>query len=204
MVTLPPGGNQGHRHRALVTQIEPPARVISCSLPGMMLAAVIVPLNSTMIAIALPDISDDLSVGKGTAGNLVMIYLVVMLVGQPLGGRIGDRIGSCAAVVLGLSGVAVTSVLAPAVKVFVALVVIRGIQAVFAALLVRPVHPHPGGARHARRAGREPRGNRRDRHRVDDRDGGDGPELRSARAVSRRTRRRCGEHRPTPWMSWPR
>ncbi len=119
-----------------MTQIEPPERVVSLSLLGMMLAAVIVPLNSTMIAIALPDISDDLSVGKGTAGTLVIVYLIVMLVGQPLGGRIGDQIGSRAAVILGLTGVALTSVIAVAVDVFVALVIVRGIQAIFAALLV--------------------------------------------------------------------
>ncbi|MGI9602454.1 MAG: MFS transporter [Acidimicrobiales bacterium] len=108
----------------------------SGALLGMMLAAVIVPLNSTMIAVALPDISSDLSVSTGTTGVLVVVYLVVMLVGQPIAGRLGDRIGYQRTIAVGLVGVGLASLAASLATVFAALVTARAVQAGFAALLV--------------------------------------------------------------------
>ena len=56
-----------------------------------MVVASLVPLNSTMIAVALPDIADDLDVGRGTVAVLVTAYLAAMLVCQPFAGWLGDR-----------------------------------------------------------------------------------------------------------------
>jgi MFS family permease len=101
-----------------------------------MLAAVLVPLNSTMIAVALPEIASDLDVPKGTTGVLVIVYLVVMLVGQPLSGRLGDAVGARRLLLVGLTGVGVASLAATFVTSFPALVAARVGQAVFSSLLV--------------------------------------------------------------------
>jgi MFS family permease len=100
-----------------------------------MLAAVLVPLNSTMIAVALPEIASDLGVSKGATGILIIVYLVVMLVGQPLSGRLGDAIGARRVLFVGLVGVGVASLAAAFVSSFPALVAARVGQAVFASVL---------------------------------------------------------------------
>ena len=115
---------------------SPTPRSIDVAVVGMMLAAVLVPLNSTMIAVALPDIASDLDVSTGTSGVLVVVYLVVMFVGQPLGGRVGDRVGYRRTLIIGLLGVAAASVAAALTASFAALVATRALQAVFAAVLV--------------------------------------------------------------------
>jgi MFS family permease len=48
------------------------------------------PLNSTMIAVALPNIQEAFGVSVTATAWLVTIYLVAMAVGQPIGGRLGD------------------------------------------------------------------------------------------------------------------
>jgi MFS family permease len=58
-----------------------------------MAAVALVPLNSTMIAVALPDLLEDLS-AKVSAGTFIVTgYLVVMAFLQPFTGRLGDRFG---------------------------------------------------------------------------------------------------------------
>ena len=39
------------------------------------MAAALVPLNSTMIAVALPDLADDFGISSSSGGILVTIYL---------------------------------------------------------------------------------------------------------------------------------
>jgi MFS family permease len=79
---------------------------------GLGLAAMLVPLNSTMIAVALPEISDDFGIAQGTTGLLITVYLVVMLVGQPLAGRLADGLGSRRVVLGALLGFAACSIAA--------------------------------------------------------------------------------------------
>lgn len=108
------------------------------SLPrliGLTLAAALVPLNSTMIAVALPAIADDFSVSTASVSVLVTAYLVVMLVGQPAAGRIADRIGSRRTLELSLGGLVVFSVAATVAPTFPVLVLARCLQAAFAAAL---------------------------------------------------------------------
>ena len=57
------------------------------------LSSVLAPLNSTMLAVALPEIRHDLSVGLAEIGWLVSAYLIAMAIAQPLGGRLGDDLG---------------------------------------------------------------------------------------------------------------
>jgi EmrB/QacA subfamily drug resistance transporter len=64
-------------------------RVIVAIALGTMLA----PLNSTMIAVALPRIIQDFHVRVSTAGWLVTTYLIAMASLQPVAGKLGDRLG---------------------------------------------------------------------------------------------------------------
>ncbi|MGI8857826.1 MAG: MFS transporter [Thermomicrobiales bacterium] len=64
-------------------------RVIVAIALGTMLA----PLNSTMIAVALPRIIQDFHVRVATAGWLVTTYLIAMASLQPVAGKLGDRLG---------------------------------------------------------------------------------------------------------------
>jgi MFS family permease len=56
------------------------------------LVTMLAPLNSTMIAIALPRIADDFQVSVSAAGVLVPGYLFIMAVVQPFAGGLGDRL----------------------------------------------------------------------------------------------------------------
>jgi MFS family permease len=105
------------------------------SVLAIVLGAVLVPLNSTMIAVALPDIARAFDVTKGTTSILVIVYLVVMLVGQPVLGRAADRFGARPVLFVGLGGLAVTSLLAALAPTFPLLVLARMAQASFAAAL---------------------------------------------------------------------
>jgi MFS family permease len=102
---------------------------------GLSVAAALVPLNSTMIAVALPAISDDFGVSTAEVSVLVTVYLVIMLVGQPIAGRVADAVGSRRAVQGALLGLAAFSALAAVATSFPMLLVARGLQAVCATAL---------------------------------------------------------------------
>lgn len=57
------------------------------------LITMLAPLNSTMIAIALPSIADYFGVGVSAASILVPSYLLIMALLQPPAGGLGDRLG---------------------------------------------------------------------------------------------------------------
>ena len=111
---------------------SPPARWIL----GLGLTAMLVPLNSTMIAVALPVIADDFDIAKGTAGLLITVYLLVMVVGQPIAGRLADVVGIRRVVALGLTGFAACSLAASFADAFWLVVAGRCAQAVFGAALI--------------------------------------------------------------------
>lgn len=94
------------------------------------------PLNSTMIAVALPSIMAEFHVGMGRAAWLVTIYLATMASLQPLAGKLGDRVG-CRRLVLGglvLFGLAsLASAVAPRLWV---LILCRALQGIAAACIV--------------------------------------------------------------------
>ncbi len=72
-------------------------------LVAVALGALLAPLNSTMIAVALPDIVDDFDSSIGTVGWLVTSYLLALAVVQPVAGKLGDRHGRRPFIVGGLA-----------------------------------------------------------------------------------------------------
>lgn len=53
----------------------------------------LVPLNSTMLVVALPAIARDAGTDIAAASWLITTYLIAMAALQPIGGRLGDRFG---------------------------------------------------------------------------------------------------------------
>ena len=78
-------------------------------LVAIALGALLAPLNSTMVAVALPDIVDDFDSSVGTVGWLVTSYLLALAVVQPVAGKLGDRHGRRPFIIGGLAVFGVAS-----------------------------------------------------------------------------------------------
>ena len=113
--------------------------VPAITIAGIALASALVPLNSTMIAVALPDIASDFDISKSRASVLVTVYLAAMLVGQPLAGRLCDVLGARRLALIAATGFGAFSAAAMFASSFGLLVTLRAAQAAFAAALVPSV-----------------------------------------------------------------
>jgi MFS transporter, DHA2 family, methylenomycin A resistance protein len=92
-----------------------------------------------MVAVALPKLARSFGIGRGHAGLLITVYLVAMLIGQPLSGRLSDKVGNKRLTMISLLGFALCSVAAALSPTFRWLVVARGLQALFASALAPSV-----------------------------------------------------------------
>ena len=97
--------------------------------------AFLAPINSTMIAVALPAIADEHRIDVGDAAWLVIAYLLVMASVQPLAGRLGDALGHKKLFVAGCVGLLVASVGCALAPSFAVLLVSRGLQGLAAAAM---------------------------------------------------------------------
>lgn len=100
------------------------------------LGAILAPLNSTMVAVALPDIRDEFSLSHGAVAWLISGYLIAMAVAQPIGGRLGDQIGRARVYRDGLLVFLVVSIATSFSPNFPILVTLRIAQAVAGAVLI--------------------------------------------------------------------
>lgn len=98
-------------------------------------AVSLVPLNSTMVAVALPRIARHFDISVGRTSILVTTYLVAMLVGHPVAGRIADRFGATRTLEVAMVGFAVASLAAASAPRFELLVAARIGQAAFGSAL---------------------------------------------------------------------
>ena len=105
-------------------------------LTTVCLGGVLAPLNSTMLAVALPEIRSDFSVGLAEIGWLVSAYLIAMAVAQPLGGRLGDQLGRARVFRAGLVAFLVLSLAAAFAPTFTVLVLFRTGQALVGAVVI--------------------------------------------------------------------
>jgi len=117
-----------------------PAAAPRTSVPLLLtisaLGSILAPLNSTMIAVALPDIRSEFHLSHAAVGWLISGYLIAMAVAQPLGGRLGDQLGRVRVLRTGLLAFLALSIAATFSPSFAFLVAFRVGQAVAAAVLV--------------------------------------------------------------------
>jgi EmrB/QacA subfamily drug resistance transporter len=102
---------------------------------GVASGAILVPLNSTMLAVALPELMGEFALGANAVSSLVTLYLGAVAVALPVGGSIGDRYGHRPTFLAGVLGFAAASALAAIASSFEVLEVSRVGQAVSGALI---------------------------------------------------------------------
>ncbi len=108
-----------------------------CSLGAALLASSLMPLNSTMVAVALPEIAREFARAPGTVAQAVVAsYLVAAIVLQGPGGKLGDRLGHRRILSLGQALVAVGAVLGPVAPALGVLAVARVLMAAGGAAIV--------------------------------------------------------------------
>jgi EmrB/QacA subfamily drug resistance transporter len=112
------------------------------------LATLLAPLNSTMIAVALPRLAAEFGADVGAAGWLVIGYLIAMAALQPVAGSLGDRLGRRRLILGGVALFGAASLAAPLAPGLPALIGLRVLQAAGGAIalpngtaLVREVVP---------------------------------------------------------------
>jgi MFS family permease len=104
-------------------------------LAAVALSGTLLPLNSTMLAVALPDIASGTGGGLAASTWLVTAYVVAMAALGPFAGRLGDRLGRRRMVLAGLGGFAVASAAAGLAPSLAPLVAARLGQAVAGSLV---------------------------------------------------------------------
>ncbi len=99
------------------------------------LGTMLLPLNSTMVAVALPDIVDGLGISIASSAWLVSGYLIAQASLQPVSGKLGDRFGRRPLILYGLASFGLVSLGAAVAPSFAVLMVFRVLQAVTGALV---------------------------------------------------------------------
>jgi MFS family permease len=108
-----------------------PLLLLTVSLGG-----ILAPLNSTMLAVALPELRRDFDVGHAEIAWLVSAYLIAMAVAQPLGGRLGDQLGRVRVFRVGLVLFLALSLAAAAAPSYLLLIFFRTGQALVGASVI--------------------------------------------------------------------
>ncbi len=104
-------------------------------LAAVALSGTLLPLNSTMLAVALPDIASGTGGSLAASTWLVTAYVVAMATLGPFAGRLGDRLGRRRVILFGLLAFAVSSAAAGLAPSLGVLVVARLGQAVAGSLV---------------------------------------------------------------------
>lgn len=98
------------------------------------LATMLAPLNSTMIAVALPRVIEEFGADVSGAGWLVTAYLITMASLQPVAGKLGDRFGRRPLILGGVACFGLASIAAALAPTLATLLVFRVLQAVAGAI----------------------------------------------------------------------
>ena len=102
---------------------------------GVASGAVLVPLNSTMLAVALPSIMGEFDVDAATVSSLVTLYLGAVTIALLASGSLGDRYGQRPVFLVGVIAFVLSSLLAAAAPSFELLAAGRVAQALSGALI---------------------------------------------------------------------
>jgi EmrB/QacA subfamily drug resistance transporter len=111
------------------------APLLTATMLGIASGAILVPLNSTMLAVALPSVMTTFAVEPNDVAALVTLYLGAVTVALPASGSIGDRFGHRRAFLVGVVAFAVASLIAALAPTFAVLAVSRVFQAASGALV---------------------------------------------------------------------
>ena len=76
---------------------------------GLASGAILVPLNSTMLAVALPSVMAEFAVAPAAVASLVTLYLGAVAIALPVSGSLGDRFGHRRVFLFGVGGFALAS-----------------------------------------------------------------------------------------------
>lgn len=104
-------------------------RLLTPLMLGVASGSILVPLNSTMLAVALPGVMDEYRLGADAVSSLVSLYLGAVAVALPLSGSLGDRYGQRRLFLGGVALFAAASLLAVVANAFLVLQVARVLQA---------------------------------------------------------------------------
>ena len=99
-------------------------------LSSVATGAMLNPLNSSMIALAIPSIQKDFDLSYLTVSWLITSFYLASAVTQPVAGKLGDLIGRRKMFLGGLLLVAISAIGAPLAPAFAILIIMRLFQAV--------------------------------------------------------------------------
>ena len=111
------------------------APLLTAALYGLACGVILVPLNSTMLAVALPSLMREFDVNATAVATLVTLYLGAVVVALPASGALGDRYGHRRMFLIGITAFAGGSLLAVLAGQFVLLAAARVVQAAAGALV---------------------------------------------------------------------
>ncbi len=110
-------------------------RLLGPAMIGIAGGAVLVPLNSTMLAVALPSLMDEFGVDAAAVSTLVTLYLSAVTIALRASGTLGDRYGHRKVFLVGVVAFGLSSLLAATTASFAILAVARILQALSGALI---------------------------------------------------------------------
>jgi MFS family permease len=110
-------------------------RLLTPLMLGVASGSILVPLNSTMLAVALPGVMDEFHLGPGPVASLVTLYLGTVAVALPASGSLGDRFGHRRLFLAGVLVFAIASAIAAGAGSFGILQLARVFQAISGAFV---------------------------------------------------------------------
>lgn len=110
-------------------------RLLTPLMLGVASGSILVPLNSTMLAVALPGVMDEFHLGPAAVSSLVTLYLGAVAVALPVSGSLGDRFGHRRTFLGGVVVFGLASLLAVGATSFALLQVARVCQAISGAFV---------------------------------------------------------------------
>lgn len=102
---------------------------MTLTLIAIATGSILVPLNSTMLAVALPSIMREFSVSASAVSWLVTAYLAAVAIAMPISGTAGDRLGHRRMFLVGVGAFAASSLLGAVAWSFPVLILSRLLQA---------------------------------------------------------------------------
>ena len=102
---------------------------------GAASGAILVPLNTTMLAVALPGVMAEFGLGADTVSSLISLYLGAVAITLPVSGSLGDRFGHRRLFMGGVVLFGLSSAIAVGAHSFIVLQIARVFQAVSGAFV---------------------------------------------------------------------